>query len=152
ATAGVPAGRSQYAPVQLTLPVPGAAGSTSAAAPVSGSSFTLTAAWQQDLANMSLDDFLGFERIAFIPYPSTGCSSCLNSYSAELLAYSDLAAPYRALRTARGDADTAIAKLTVDLGSTVGGALVISTTGATGIGAVGIGALVAGIDGCLGNL
>src|SRR5438046_1425712 len=47
ATSGVPAGGTQSVFVPISVP--------------STSGFTLTTNWQQDLANMSIDDFLGFE-------------------------------------------------------------------------------------------
>src|ERR1022692_443715 len=62
ASPGVTAGQATTVLVQLTLP-PGTPD-----APTS-TSFTLQAAWQPDLANLTVDQFLGLEAIPFIPLP-----------------------------------------------------------------------------------
>jgi len=136
ATPGVPAGQSQAAPVQLTLPV---------GAPVS---FTLTAGSQKDLANLSLDDFLGLEQIPFIPFPAAGCDACQDKYNAETFAYSSLASPYRAYQTAKGDADLAVAKLTAVFGFTVAG-LSVGALDIPPLAALGLGAGISLIDACV---
>lgn len=143
ATAGIPASSSQFAPVQLTVPV--AAVSAALAAPAA-SSFTLTGGWRQDLANMSLDDFLGFEQIPFISYPSGGCAACLNAYAAELLAYSNVAQPYRQFQTAQADLISAFSNLPVDIGRAVAKAVVVSQI--PGIGGVLVDALIAQANTC----
>ena len=144
ATTGIPAGSSQSALVQLTLPV--------AAVPVSGSSFTLTAAWQQDLWNMSLDDFLGFEGIPFIPYPSSGCPSCQNSYALERMAYSSVVAPYQQIQNVKLVAGKALATFFADATITAGAFLVVTTSGATVVGGVVISAVALAMTVCVNNV
>jgi hypothetical protein len=141
ATTAVPASASVFAPVQLTLP---------ANAQVPG--FVLTAGWQQDLSNLSLDDFLGLEGIPFIPYPTAGCLGCLNNYNSELMAYSNVESPYRALQAAHQTAVQAIATFTADITLATGGALVLASTGAGTLGTVSVGVLVAGATACVNNL
>lgn len=97
AAPAVPAGASVLAPVQLTLPL-------GSQAP----SFVLTAGWQQDLTDLSVDDFLELEGIPFVPFPANGCAACLDQYSAELQAHSDVLAAYNSHQTAKDNFNSRI--------------------------------------------
>ena len=140
ASPGVPAGQTTPAPVQLTLP---------SGAP---SSFTLQGAWQQDLANLTLDQFLGLENIPFISFPPSGCPACLSQYNAELLAYSNVADAYLAYENAKSSADLGFVQTAAAIGTTVAEAYLIESLGLPTLGAVGVGALIAVADTCVSKL
>jgi len=149
ATSGVPPGGNQFAPTQLTLPV-GASLTTTAAS--LNPSFTLTAGWQQDITNLSLDDFLGLEGMPFIPFPPSGCPACLNQYSAELQAHSDVLVAYNSYQTAKGNLDSALVSLPVEIGKTVSAAFLVESTGITGLGGILLGETIGELDLCAKNL
>lgn len=141
ATQGVPAGQTQTASVQLTLPL----------SPTSPDP-TVTLQWVQELLNLGLDNYLGLQNIPFIPYPASGCPNCLNDYNAELLAQSKLANAYLTLLDLQPSADNAIATFVADSSITVGAAFVVATSGAGVLGSVSIGFLAAATTACVDKL
>jgi 6-phosphogluconolactonase (cycloisomerase 2 family) len=161
ATPSVPSGVTFTALVQLTL-----ASATSATTAqlrtgpaLSGSNsftatptFTLQAAWQQQLANLTLDQFLGLQNVPFISFPSGGCSACLSQYTAELLAYSTVASDYQAYQNAKLSVDTAFAAVVSDIGLVAGGAFLVDSLGLPTLGAVSLGALIGAAQACADNL
>jgi 6-phosphogluconolactonase (cycloisomerase 2 family) len=150
ATSGVPPGGSQYASAQLTLPIGVLAAAGSSAA--SNSSFTLTAGWQQDLDNMSLDQFLGLEGIPFIPYPTGGCLPCLNNYSAELFAHSDVGSAYFAWVEARDNFNSAVLTLPTTIAATVTAALLVQSAGLPALGGLALNLFINEARTCAQNL
>ena len=136
ATLAVPAGATQLAPVALTLP----SGASN--------SFTLAGAWQQDLTNMSLQEFLGLNNIAFIPYPTAGCVQCLSSYSGEVVAYGNVSDAYVAYQNAQTDLNLAMVNLPVAIGKTAAAALVVINLGVPAVGGVALEAMITQADSC----
>jgi 6-phosphogluconolactonase (cycloisomerase 2 family) len=105
ATQGLPPGSTQYAPVRLTLP--------SGLPP----SFTITAAWQQNITNLSVDDVLGLEGIPFLPL-QVACIQCSSQYLAQLQAWEQTSRAYLALGRAERDLELARVKVYSTIGVT----------------------------------
>lgn len=133
-TSGVSAGATQVSPIHLTVPSSGLTSSQLTISPSGPSSqFTLKVGWQQDLANLSLDDFLGLEGIPFIPSPAGGCPQCLNDYNAELLAHTDVLTDYLTLDNARLNLIDAWVNLPLALGRTVATGLAVTALASVGV-------------------
>jgi hypothetical protein len=129
ATAGVPAGSIQLAPIQLTLQSSAATlvsglPATSAIALTSPSSFNARAASQESIADLSIDQFLGLENIPLIPFLSS-YPQCTSQFYSELNAYDTVLSSYQAVQGAQLDTISAIASLPVELGKTTAAALAV---------------------------
>jgi hypothetical protein len=112
----------------------------------------LTVGWQNDLDNLNLDDFLGVEGIPFIPFPSNGCPACLNQYNAELQAHSDVLVACNSYQTAKGNLDSALVSLPVEIGKTVSAAFLVQRTGITGLGGILLSEVIGELNLCATNL
>lgn len=91
---------------------------------------------------MNVDDFLGLENIPFIPYPIAGCAQCLAKYATETLAHSKVLDAYFVWQNARLNLISAYGDLPIAIGKTAGAALIVSTSGVTGLGGVVLGSFI----------
>ncbi len=103
ASGGVPAGGTNTALVQLTLPV-GA----------SISQFTITGAWQLGLLSLSFNDYLLARGAPYIPF-SSSCTQCYNQAVAQVTAITGAQTAYTAYQVAEINKEAAVGKLGVAL-------------------------------------